>query len=207
MLISCPINIKTIFDLDYIFNDNEILKDFIIEIIEICEKINEETQSKHSVVFWKKVKYEYLYLDYKILIIALLNFLQKTDISVENFEKIKNEFSYYDYEKLNNAMCNLLFILAKKDIVYFSDIKNYYSQYQICINFEDINHITKMDRISIKYSKILQLFANNENMINEFEKYIKRDFQFVNKKSKLRNKVSYQIEQFSQFREYFMNEF
>ena len=63
-----------------------------------------------------------------------------------------------------------------------------------------------MDRISIKYSKILQLFANNENMINEFEKYIKRDFTFLNKKSKLRNKVYYQIEQFSQFRDYFMNE-
>lgn len=207
MLISCPINIKTIFDLDIVFTDNEVLKDFIIEIIEVCEKINEETQSKHSVVFWKKVKYEYLYIDYKILIIALLNFLQKTDISVENFEKIKNEFSYYDYEKLNNAMCNLLFILVKKDIVYFSDLKKYYATYQICRNFKDINYITKMDGISIKYTKILQLFSNNKNMIEEFEKYIKRDFEFVNKKSKLRNKVYYQIEQFSQFRNYFMSEF
>lgn len=207
MLISCSINIKTIFDLDIVFTDNEVLKDFIVEIIEICEKIDKETQSKHSVVFWKKGKNEYLYVDYKILIIALLNFLQKTDISVENFEKIKNEFSYYDYEKLNNAMRNLLFILAKKDIVYFSDLKKYYTPYQICINYEDINYITKLDGISIKYSKILQLFSNNKNMINEFEKYIKRDFQFVNKKTKLRNKVYYQIEEFSQFRDYFMSEF
>lgn len=207
MLINCPTNIKTILDLDIIFKDDEVLKDFIVEIIEICEKIDEETQSKYSVIFWKKVKYEYLYIDYKILIIALLNFLQKTDISVENFENIKNEFSYYDYEKLNNAMCNLLFILAKKDIVYFSDIKNYYTQCQICINSEDINYITKMNRISIKYSKILQLFAHNENMIAEFEKYIKRDFEFVNKKTKLRNKSYYRIEQFSQFRDYFMSEF
>jgi|GEM_PF-6898186 hypothetical protein len=207
MLINCPKNIKTIFDLDYIFNDNEILKDFVIEIIEICEKIDEETQSKHSVVFWKKVKYEYLYVDYKILIIALLNFLQKTDIAVENFENIKNEFSYYDYTKLHNSMHNLLFILAKKDIVYFSNIKKYYTQYEICTNFEDINYITKMDGISIKYSKILQLFSNNKKMIEEFEKYIKRDFEFVNKKSKLRNKVYYQMEQFSQFRDYFMSEF
>ena len=63
-----------------------------------------------------------------------------------------------------------------------------------------------MDRISIKYSKILQLFAHNENMITEFEKYIKRDFEFVNQKSKLRNKLYYCIEEFSQFRDYFMNE-
>lgn len=207
MLINCPTNIKTIFDLDITFKDDEVLKDFIIEIIEICEKINEETQSKHSVVFWKKVKHEYLYVDYKILIVALLNFLQKTDISVENFENIKKEFSYYDYSKLNDSMQNLLFILAKNDLVYFTELKNYYTKCQICINFEDINYITKMDRISIKYSKILQLFAHNENMINEFEKYIKRDFEFVNKESKLRNKVYYQIEQFSQFRDYFMSEF
>lgn len=199
-------NVRKVLDLDCVFANNEVLKDFIIEIIEICEKINEETQSKHSVVFWKKVKYEYLYIDYKILIIALLNFLQKTDISVENFEKIKNEFSYYDYEKLNNAMCNLLFILAKKDIVYFSNIKKYYTAYVICINSEDINYITKMNSISLKYSKILELFSNNKNMIAEFEKYIKRDFEFVNKESKLRNKSYYKIEQFSQFRDYFMNE-
>lgn len=206
MLINCPTNIKTIFDLDITFKDDEVLKDFIIEIIEICEKINEETQSKHSVIFWKKVKHEYLYVDYKILIVALLNFLQKTDISVENFENIKKEFSYYDYSKLNDSMQNLLFILAKNDLVYFTELKNYYTKCQICINSEDINYITKMDRISIKYSKILQLFAHNENMINEFEKYIKRDFEFVNKESKLRNKSYYKIEQFSQFRDYFMNE-
>ena len=207
MLINCPTNIKTIFDLDITFKDDEVLKDFIIEIIEVCEKIDEEIQSKHSVIFWKKVKHEYLYVDYKILIVALLNFLQKTDISVENFENIKKEFSYYDYSKLNDSMQNLLFILAKNDLVYFTELKNYYTKCQICINSEDINYITKMDRISIKYSKILQLFANNENMINEFEKYIKRDFTFLNKKSKLRNKVSYQIEEFSQFRDYFMSEF
>ncbi|BAK72793.1 hypothetical protein [Arcobacter sp. L] len=207
MLINCPTNIKTIFDLDYIFNDNEILKDFIIEIIEVCEKINEETQSKHSVIFWKKVKYEYLYVDYKILIISLLNFLQKIDISVENFENIKREFAYNDYEKLNNAMCNLLFILGKKEIVYFSNIKKYYIAYEICINHGNINYITKMNSISLKYSKILQLFSNNKKMIAEFEKYIKRDFEFVNKKTKLRNKSYYRIEQFSQFRDYFMSEF
>lgn len=200
-------NVRKVLDLDCVFANNEVLKDFIIEIIEIYEKINEETQSKHSVIFWKKVKHEYLYVDYKILIVALLNFLQKTDISVENFENIKKEFSHYDYEKLNNAMRNLLFILAKNDLVYFTELKNYYTRCQICINSEDINYITKMDRISIKYSKILQLFSNNKNMINEFEKYIKRDFQFVNKKTKLRNKVYYQIEEFSQFRDYFMSEF
>ena len=206
MLINCQKNIKKILDLDFVFADSEVLKDFIIEIIEICEKINEETQSKHSVVFWKKVKYEYLYVDFKILIIALLNFLQKTDISVENFENIKKEFPYYDYSKLNDSMQNLLFILAKNDLVYFTELKNYYTKCQICINSEDINYITKMDRISIKYSKILQLFAHNENMITEFEKYIKRDFEFINKESKLRNKSYYKIEQFSQFRDYFMNE-
>lgn len=200
-------NVRKVLDLDQVFNGDEVLKDFIVEIIEICEKIDEETQSKHSVIFWKKVKYEYLYIDYNILTIALLNFLQKTDISVENFEKIKNEFSYYDYEKLNNAMCNLLFILAKKDIVYFSNIKKYYTAYLICINSKDINYITKMNSISLKYSKILELFSNNKNMITEFEKYIKRDFIFVNKKSKLRNKSYYKIEQFSQFRDYFMSEF
>lgn len=206
MLINCPTNIKTIFDLDITFKDDEVLKDFIIEIIEVCEKIDEEIQSKHSIIFWKKVKHEYLYVDYKILIVALLNFLQKTDISVENFENIKKEFPYYDYSKLNDSMQNLLFILAKNDLVYFTELKNYYTKCQICINSEDINYITKMDRISIKYSKILQLFAHNENMINEFEKYIKRDFEFVNKESKLRNKSYYKIEQFSQFRDYFMNE-
>lgn len=207
MLINCPTNIKTIFDLDFVFADSEVLKDFIIEIIEICEKIDKETQSKHSVMFAKKAKNEYLITDFKILIVALLNFLQKTDISVENFENIKKEFSYFDYAKLNNAMCNLLFILAKKDIVYFSDLKKYYTPYQICINYGDINNITQLDGIAIKYQKILQLFANKENMINEFEKYIKRDFTFLNKKSKLRNKVYYQIEQFSQFHDYFMSEF
>ena len=206
MLINCQ-NIKTIFDLDYIFNDNEVLKDFIVEIIEICERINEETQSKHSVIFAKKAKNEYLITDFKILIVALLNFLQKTDISVENFENIKKEFSYYDYEKLNNVMCNLLFILAKKDIVYFSNIKKYYIAYEICINHENINYITKMNSISLKYSKILELFSNNKNMITEFEKYIKRDFIFLNKKSKLRSKFYYRIEEFSQFRDYFMSEF
>lgn len=200
------ISVEKILDFDILFEDNEVLKDFIIEIIEICEKINEETQSKHSVIFWKKVKHEYLYVDYKILIVALLNFLQKTDISVENFENIKKEFSYYDYSRLNNSMQNLLFILAKNDLVYFTELKNYYTQCQICINSEDINYITKMDRISIKYSKILQLFAHNENMIIEFEKYIKRDFTILNKKSKLRNKFYYRIEEFSQFRDYFMNE-
>lgn len=207
MLINCPTNIKTIFDLDFVFADSEVLKDFIIEIFVVCEKIDEETQSKYSVVFWKKVKYEYLYVDFKILIIALLNFLQKTDISVENFENIKKEFSYYDYSRLNDSMQNLLFILAKNDLVYFTELKNYYTRCQICINFEDINYITKMDRISIKYSKILQLFAHNENMITEFEKYIKRDFEFVNKESKLRSKFYYRIEEFSQFRDYFMPEF
>lgn len=201
------ISVEKILDLDILFEDNEVLKDFIIEIFVVCEKINEETQSKHSVIFWKKVKHEYLYVDYKILIVALLNFLQKTDISVENFENIKKEFSYYDYSRLNNSMQNLLFILAKNDLVYFTKLKNYYTKCQICINSEDINYITKMDRISIKYSKILQLFANNENMINEFEKYIKRDFEFVNKESKLRNKFYYRIEEFSQFRDYFMSEF
>ena len=206
MLINCQ-NIKTIFDLDYIFNDNEVLKDFIVEIIEICERINEETQSKHSVIFAKKAKNEYLITDFKILIVALLNFLQKTDISVENFENIKKEFSYYDYEKLNNAMCNLIFILAKKDIVYFSNIKKYYIVYEICINHENINYITKINSISLKYSKILELFSNNKNMITEFEKYIKRDFIFLNKKSKLRSKFYYRIEEFSQFRDYFMSEF
>ncbi len=200
------INIKTILDLDFVFKNNEVLKDFIIEIIGVCQKINDETQSKHSVIFWKKVKYEYLYVDYKILIIALLNFLHKTDISDENFESIKKEFSYYDYSRLNDSMQNLLFILAKNDLVYFTELKNYYTRCQICINSEDINYITKMDRISIKYSKILQLFAHNENMITEFEKYIKRDFEFVNQKSKLRNKLYYCIEEFSQFRDYFMNE-
>lgn len=63
-----------------------------------------------------------------------------------------------------------------------------------------------MNSISLKYSKILELFSNNKNMIAEFEKYIKRDFEFVNKESKLRNKSYYKIEQFSQFRDYFMNE-
>ena len=201
------ISVEKILDLDILFEDNEVLKDFIIEIFVVCEKIDEETQSKHSVVFWKKVKYEYLYVDFKILIIALLNFLQKTDISVENFENIKKEFSYYDYSKLDDSMQNLLFILAKNGLVYFTELKNYYTKCQICINSEDINYITKMDRISIKYSKILQLFAHNENMINEFEKYIKRDFEFVNKESKLRNKSYYRIEEFSQFRDYFMSEF
>lgn len=207
MLINCPTNIKTIFDLDFVFADSEVLKDFIIEIFEVCEKIDEETQSKHSVMFAKKAKSEYLITDFKILIVALLNFLQKANISVKNFENIKREFAYDDYAKLNNAMCNLLFILAKKDIVYFSDLKKYYTPYQICINYGDINNITKLDGIAIKYQKILQLFASKENMINEFEKYIKRDFTFLNKKSKLRNKVYYQIEQFSQFRDYFMSKF
>ncbi len=37
-------NVRKVLDLDCVFANNEVLKDFIIEIIEIYDKINEETK-------------------------------------------------------------------------------------------------------------------------------------------------------------------
>lgn len=68
--------------------------------------------------------------------------MQKTSISVENFANIKKEFSYYNYSKLNNSMKNLLFILSKRNVVYFDNNKKYFLKYQFTI--EEKNVITTL---------------------------------------------------------------
>lgn len=56
MLINCPTNIKTILDLDQVFNDNEVIKNFIIEIFEVSKKINGEFEQKFATLFFRQGK-------------------------------------------------------------------------------------------------------------------------------------------------------
>lgn len=208
MLINCPTNIKTILDLDQVFNNNEVIKNFIIEIFEVSEKINGEFEQKFATLFFRQGKRdEYLNLDYKILIVAVLNFLQKTSISVENFANIKKEFSYYDYSKLDNSMKNLLFILSKRNVVYFDNNKKYFYQYQFTVEEKECNHNFKIDAISLNYSKVKELFIDNKNMTNKFEKLIIKNYIYFKEKKKYIKNKNYCIQEFSQFRDYFMNEF
>lgn len=202
------INIKKILDLDVIFEDDEVLKDFIIEIFEVSEKINGEFEQKFATLFFRQGKRdEYLNLDYKILIVAVLNFLQKTSISVENFANIKKEFSYYDYSKLDNSMKNLLFILSKRNVVYFDNNKKYFFKYQFTVEAKECNYNFKIDAISLNYSKVKELFINNKYMTNEFEKLIIKNYIYFREKKKYIKNKNYYIQEFSQFRDYFMNEF
>ncbi len=208
MIISFSVNIKTILDLDIIFKDDEVLKDFIIEVFEVSENINEELEQKFASLFLRQGKRnEYLILDYKILMIALLNFLQKTDISIKNFENIKKEFSYYDYSKLDDSMRNLLFILAKKDVIYFDNIKKYFTKYQFTVEEKECNYNFRIDAISLNHSKVRELFSNNKNMTNEFEKLITKNYIYFSERNKYIKNKNCNIEQFSQFRDYFMSEF
>lgn len=190
-------NIKSIFDIDNLFNDNEIFKDFIIEIFEVCHEIKKETEGKFGIIFLKKGVNEYLVLDFKILVLALFNFLQKTDIEIENFNNIKKKFPYDHDTILNDSMINLLFILAKKNLVYFSNLKKYYRQYKLCITHDNFIYATKLDGIAVKYHTIIKLFLDNEKILCEFEKLITRDFKECKNSSKI-NK-SFSIENFSQF--------
>lgn len=190
-------NIKSIFDLDNILNNNEILKDFIIEIFEVSHEIKKETEGKFGIIFLKKGVNEYLVLDFRILVLALFNFLQKTDIEIENFNNIKNLFPYNDDNILNDSMLNLLFILAKKNLVYFSNLKKYYRKYKLCISHNNFIYATKLDGIAVKYPTIIRLFSNDKKILCEFEKLISRDFKTCINSSKI-NK-SFSIENFSQF--------
>lgn len=188
----------SIFDLDNLFNDNEILKDFIVEIFEICQQINEEMEQKFGIIFAKVAKNEYLVLDYKILILALLRFMQKKDI--ETFDFI-NEFSL----RSNDLILNLLFILGKRNLVYFSDIKKYYTKYKLCISNNNYIYSTRFNGIAIKYPTILKLFSNDKEMICEFEKLITRNFEIYKNRDKSKRCFYFSVENYSQFNDYFHN--
>ena len=194
-------NIKSIFDLDNILNNNEILKDFIIEIFEVCHEIKKETEGKFGIIFLKKGVNEYLVLDFKILVLALFNFLQKTDIEIENFNNIKNFFPFDNDNILNDSMINLLFILAKKNLVYFSNLKKYYTKYQLCKHNNSYIYKTKFDGIALKYPTIIKLFSGNEKILCEFEELITRNFKTCKNNSKINE--SFSIENFSLFQNNF----
>lgn len=197
MLLKSFKNIKSIFDLDNLFNNNEIFKDFIIEIFEVSHEIKKETEGKFGIIFLNKGVNEYLVLDFRILVLALFNFLHKTDIEIENFNNIKNFFPFDNETILNDSMINLLFILAKKNLVYFSNLKKYYTKYQLCKHNNSYFYKTKFDGIAVKYPTIIKLFSDNEKILYEFEKLITRDFKKCKNSSKI-NK-SFSIENFSLF--------
>lgn len=190
-------NIISIFDLDILLNDDEILKDFILEIFEICHKIKEETEGKFGIIFLEKGINEYLLLDFKILILALFNFLQKTDIRIENFNNIKKSFPFDDYIILDDSMRNLLFILAKKNLVYFSDLRKYYRKYKLYISNNNFIYSTKFNGIAVKYPTIIKLFSNDKKILSEFEELITRNSEINRNNSNINE--SFSIDNFSQF--------
>ena len=65
MLIKNPQIIKSIFDLDTLFRDEEIFKDYITKIFEISSHIIDETENKFGIIFLKKGINEYLLLDFR----------------------------------------------------------------------------------------------------------------------------------------------
>lgn len=200
MLVKNPKKIESIFDLDIVFNNNEILKDFIIEIFEVCHEINEEISGKFGIVFLKKGINEYLLLDFRILALALFKFLEKIDTEIKDFKDIKKSFPFNNDTILNNSMINLLFILAKKNLVYFSDLKRYYTKYKLCISHNNFIYSTKFDGIAVKYPTIIKLFSNNKTLC-KFEKLIIRDFE--KSKNSFRIHETFSIENFSQLQNNF----
>lgn len=198
MLIKNPKNIKSIFDLDTLFDNNEIFKDFIIEIFETSQEIINETEQKFGIIFAKISRNEYLVIDYKILILALLRFLQKIDIEINH---IQNEF----YKNSKDSILSLLFILGRKNLVYFSNLEKYYTKYKLCISDNNYTYSTKFNGIAIKYPTILKLFSNDKEMIYEFEKLITRDFITYKERDKSKECLFFSVEKFSQFNDYFHN--
>lgn len=193
-------NIKSIFDLDTLFNDNEIFKDFIIEIFETTQEIINETEQKFGIIFAKISRNEYLVMDYKILILALLRFLQKIDIEI-NY--IQNEFC----KNSKDSILSLLFILSRKNLIYFSNLEKYYTKYKLCVTDDSYNYIMKFNGIALKYPIILKLFSNNKEMIYEFEKLITRDFIKYEDRDKSKECLFFSAENFSQFNDYFHNNY
>lgn len=204
MLIKNPQIIKSIFDLDTLFRDEEIFKYYIIKIFEISSHIIDETENKFGIIFLKKGINEYLLLDFRILILALYKSLEKLYIDTYYFNNLKESFSFKNYSILNDSMINLLFILAKKDLVYFTDLKKYYINYKFCICDENTIYSTRFNAIAIKYPTILKLFSNNKDMLYNFESNITRIFEKY-KRDRLKNSEFFSVENFSEFQNNFQN--
>lgn len=186
--------------------DNTIdIKDFVIELFNVCEQIINESGRKFGIIFSKTGTNEYFVIDYRILILALLNYFVKRNVEVYYIENIKNLFPFNDYKKVNNSMIDLMFFLAKHNLVYSSNNIMYFTKYTYCIKGINNNFITKINGIALQYKIILELFSDESNMIDKFNKLKTKDFVSYKDRNRSKSNKYFTIKQFSQFDNYFFN--
>lgn len=208
------LNKHTIYCLDSAFEDESFLKSLIMELFRISEEASKEKRDKFGIIFLNigKRGEKYLNIDYKLLIISLLNILHN-NIPADDYIIIKKMFSFDDYTELNNTMRKLLFMLKKSDLVYTSNSKKYFIQCKYAKKSEDLYFTSKFDSISFKYHTILKLF--DEKTIESFDKIITKDYLDAKDKDNKRliyvasgsySDSNYVVEEYSRYRELFFDE-
>jgi hypothetical protein len=166
---------KYIPNFDYLFNDKAFIKGFIWQVAKTCNELKIETNNQFDFIFEKENRMKnntYLLLDYNIISIAFINFMNEYKHNNIFYKKI---IKSYLLNKYDNDI-NLLTSLAKLKIVYFHLNMDFYTEYQLYRYTKNDLFILEFKGIAINLKEIRNILENDTEVFNDFTILIKNNY-------------------------------
>lgn len=173
------LKLKNSIEFYYLFDNENFLKAFIVQIFKIAARISDETNNEFHLVFAqmnKKQTNEYLLIDYRLLFIAFLEVFENLVINEDQYTKAQTLFKSRTDSDTYDCACNLLFFLAKKEIIYFQNVKKFYTPYIYVKNKKESRLLVRIKGVAINYLTLKNLFVDDRDFLLKCEEIIDRKY-------------------------------
>lgn len=124
----------------------------------------------------KKQTNEYLLIDYRLLFIAFLEVFENLVRDDDQYTKAQTLFKSRTDSDTYDCACNLLFFLAKKEIIYFQNVKKFYTQYIYVKNKKESRLLVRIKGVAINYLTLKNLFVDDRDFLLKCEEIIDRKY-------------------------------
>lgn len=180
-------------ELYYLLDDEIFLKAFLVQLFKTAKKIENETNSEFHLIIGKMNKTntnEYLLTDYRLLFIAFLELLENVGINKKTYDNAKTLFRCNEDKEKYDTARNLLFYLAKKEIVYFKGIHNFYYYCKYVRNEKTTKYVITLKSIALNYRTIKEIFAEDSKFLIECENIITRKYNAYKKRKNSKKDIN-----------------
>lgn len=183
---------KSGIELYSLFMNDDFLKSFIKKLFQTAQKINkEENNDFHSIIaiMNKTNTNEYLLADIDIILITLIETFNSLNVKREAFLNFQNAIKKSNDYKEKEFAGNILYLLAKRKIVYYSDVNKFYYHSRYVRHTSKIKYTVELKTIAINYQSIKHLFNNDKTFIEECNNIISRKYGKYKKRKNLKKQI------------------